>query len=87
MSDYNVMDLIKLSAEQKPIDFEQAFNDILVDRMQAAVADQKIEVAQKMFNPQYEEDASGSEETDEADSDDYEQEEPELEDQSDGETA
>jgi hypothetical protein len=25
MSDYNVMDLIKLSAEQKPIDFEQAF--------------------------------------------------------------
>lgn len=76
MTDYTVMDLIKFSADQKPIDFEQAFNDILVDRMQSAVADKKLAVAQTMFNPQFEE---GN------DSDDYEQED--TEDQSDGETA
>lgn len=78
-----VMDLIKFSAEQKPIDFEQAFGDLMVDRMQTAIADRKIEIAASMFNPQYQEDVS-----DETGSDEVEQEEQiELEDQTDGQTA
>ena len=74
---YNVTDLIKFSAGQNPIDFEQAFNSLMVDRIQAAVDAKKVEVAQNMF--------AGEAETEEEF--ESEESEPELEDNNDGETA
>lgn len=63
MSDkYMVTDLLKHSVEQKPLEFASTFNDILLDKLQVAVANKKEEIAQKMFNsnditePEYEED-------------------------------
>jgi hypothetical protein len=47
---YNLNDLIKLSAEQKPLDFRQAFDDLILDKIQAAVDNKKLEIAQSMFN-------------------------------------
>jgi len=48
---HSIQDLVKFSYEQKPIDFEAAFNSILTDRIAVAVDNKKIEVAQSMFNP------------------------------------
>lgn len=50
MSDYTITDLIKYSVEQKPVDFEQAFNNLISDKLQTAVDVKKIEIAQNMFN-------------------------------------
>jgi hypothetical protein len=50
MSDYTITDLIKYSVEQKPVDFEQAFNNLISDKLQMAVDVKKIEIAQNMFN-------------------------------------
>jgi len=47
--EYRVSDLINFSSEQKPIDFEQAFSDIITDKIQNALNDKKLEVAQSMF--------------------------------------
>lgn len=47
---YNVSDLIAATVEQRPTDFEAIFNDILVDKLNAAVENRKIEVAQSMFD-------------------------------------
>jgi hypothetical protein len=44
-----VTDLLKYSYEQKPIDFEQAFNSIMVDRLASAIDDRKVSIAQRMF--------------------------------------
>lgn len=49
MSDYTVTDLIKYSIEQKPVDFEAAFNDLIADKIQSAVDARKVEIAQGMF--------------------------------------
>jgi hypothetical protein len=46
---YGIEDLISTAASQKPIEFEQAFNDLIVDRLQAAINDKKIQVAQQMY--------------------------------------
>jgi hypothetical protein len=50
--EYRISDLINFSSNQKPIEFEQAFNSIMVDRIQNAVDDRKYEISQKLFNPQ-----------------------------------
>lgn len=80
---YTVTDLIKLSAEQKPIDFEQAFNSLMVDRVQLAVDAKKVEVAQSVFASQDEA------EDEEFEAEDFEEESEELESEEDnnGETA
>lgn len=46
---YQIQDLINAAAQQKPIDFEQAFDDLLVDRLQSAIQDKKIQIAQQMY--------------------------------------
>jgi hypothetical protein len=51
MSDYNITDLIGFSSQQKPAEFEAAFNSIISSRLETAINNKKIEVAQKMFNP------------------------------------
>jgi hypothetical protein len=47
---YEVQDLISAAYEQRPTDFEAAFNDLIVDRLRDAVEAKKIEVAQQMYN-------------------------------------
>jgi hypothetical protein len=74
MDDVTVQDLISLSYDQKPIDFQNAFNSLMSDRITNAINDKKIEVAQSMFGSQEEEDT-------ETELEDQDQEE-----QTDGET-
>ena len=52
---YTLNDLVKFSAEQKPLDFRQAFDDLISDKLQAAVDNRKLEIAQSMFNSSPEE--------------------------------
>ena len=49
-NEYNITDLISLSFYQKPVDFQNAFNSIMSDKLSAAIDDKKLEVAQTMFN-------------------------------------
>lgn len=46
---YSVSDLIVAAYEQKPIDFENVFNSIVVDRITDAVTAKRVEVAQNMY--------------------------------------
>lgn len=47
---YTLNDLVVFSADQKPLDFQNVFNDLIVDKIQAAVDNRKLEIAQSMFN-------------------------------------
>lgn len=58
MTDYTVQDLISLSYEQKPIDFQDAFNALIADKIASAIDARKVEVAQSMFAPAEEADQS-----------------------------
>ena len=51
MSDYkyDMSDLVLAAAEQKPLDFEAAFNDLIVGRISSAINDKKIAVAKQMY--------------------------------------
>jgi hypothetical protein len=37
------------AAQQKPLDFEAAFNDLIVDRISNSINDKKIAIAQQMY--------------------------------------
>lgn len=46
MSDkYNLDDLIRFSIEQKPIEFDHAFQDVLHDKLVGAIQAKKLEIA------------------------------------------
>lgn len=47
---YNISDLVISAIEKKPVEFEDAFNNIIVDRISDAVENRKMEIAQTMFN-------------------------------------
>lgn len=47
---YDLSDLVVSAIEQKPLDFETAFNDLIIDRIRGAVEDKKIAIAQQMYN-------------------------------------
>lgn len=47
---YDLSDLVVSAIEQKPLDFETAFNDIIVDRIRDAVENKKVAIAQQMYN-------------------------------------
>lgn len=86
-NEVTVQDLISLSYEQKPIDFEQAFQSLITDRVASAVENRKTEIAQTMFggpDPEEYEDDQETEEPEDLDTTEFENtsEEPE-----DGETA
>lgn len=46
---YSLEDLITSSLEQKPIDFNDAFDSLIKDRIQIAVQNKKIEIAQRIY--------------------------------------
>ena len=52
---YTINDLIKNSVDQKPIEFENAFNQIVTGKIEKAVNDLKVDVAKSMFNQSEEE--------------------------------
>jgi late competence protein required for DNA uptake (superfamily II DNA/RNA helicase) len=52
---YTLNDLVTLSADQKPLEFQQAFDNLIIDKIQAAIDNRKLEIAQGMFNAQEEE--------------------------------
>lgn len=68
-NEVTVQDLISLSYEQKPIDFEQAFGALITDRLAQAVETKKVEVAQSMFGGRLgaEDEFEASSETDQED--------------------
>ena len=84
MDDVTVQDLITHAFDQKPIEFQNAFNSIMLDKVSAAIDDKKLEVAQSMFNPEYNDDSENDEVEDEGDVEDQEQEEV-PEEENDGE--
>lgn len=47
---YSLNDLIIATAEQKPTDFEAAFNNMIVDRIRDSIESRKVEIAQQMYN-------------------------------------
>ena len=61
---YDLTDLVVSAIEQKPLDFETAFNDQIVDRIRSAVEDKKIQIAQQMYNydPELEDEDNETEE-------------------------
>lgn len=79
-----IADLINFSSNQKPLEFETSFKEILQDRIAAAIENKKAHIASKMFN--------ASEVESDEEEQDLEQEielesEEESEEQVDGETA
>jgi len=47
---YSVTDLISNAFDQKPIEFENTFSSLMVDRLRSAVETKKQEIATSMFN-------------------------------------
>jgi hypothetical protein len=72
-NEISVQDLISLSYDQKPIEFQQAFDTLIAGRIAAAVDVKKMEVAQTMFGDQ-----AGSEDYDESGLDQEETEDGEV---------
>ena len=64
MTDKTTTDLIVHTLEQKPIDFQQTFDDLLRNRLQDAVQAKKMELAKDVFNnnSSYEEEDNEEEE-------------------------
>jgi len=59
MDNYTSTDLIDYALNQKPMEFQAAFNSLIADKLTAAVDMKKIEVAQSIFpsgGSDYEED-------------------------------
>jgi hypothetical protein len=66
MSDkYNVSNLILHAVEQRPSEFSSVFNDILLDKLQTAVANKKEEIAQKLYSNEYTQDQDYSQDNEE----------------------
>ena len=49
-NEYTVSDLVSLSYEQKPIEFQNAFDSLIKDRIADAIDDKKLEIAQTVFS-------------------------------------
>ena len=79
-NEVSVQDLISLSFDQKPVEFQQAFDSLMTDRIARAIEDKKIEVAQSIYYNQ------DNNEDDDAAAEDELDTEPQ-EDNSDGESA
>jgi len=60
--EYRIADLINFSSTQKPIEFGQAFNEIMSSKVADIIADKKIEMAKSVFNPSSDEESESEEE-------------------------
>ena len=48
--EYTIADMLQYSWEQKPLEFETAFRAVVSARLQDAVENRKVEVAQSMYD-------------------------------------
>lgn len=53
---YDINDLVTSAALQQPVEFQSAFDDLVLDRIRTAVENRKIEIAQAMYNNETPED-------------------------------
>lgn len=61
---YNTVDLVAYAVDQKPIEFAKTFGELALEKIQAKIADKKLEVAQSMFvknEPETQEEEDGEE--------------------------
>lgn len=65
---YDITNLIVSAVEQKPFDFEAAFDDLIVNKIHSAIEAKKVEVAQQMYGYQPEEEYYDSETEEDLDS-------------------
>jgi len=72
-NEFSVQDLIALSYDQKPIEFNQAFDAIISGKLADAVNARKIEVAQGMFGGEQEEQQEDETVVDDTESTDQEE--------------
>lgn len=49
---YTTDDLLSASFNKKPLEFNQIFGDIILDKIRDAVENKKIEIAKNMYNYQ-----------------------------------
>jgi len=49
---YNISDLIDTVVDHKPLEFAQVFNDLTFSKLHSAINDKKLEIAQRMFQPE-----------------------------------
>lgn len=61
---YDVQDLVVSALDQKPEEFAQGFNSLMIDKLNAAISNRKFELSQTIF----------ADSTDEFEDDDAEQE-------------
>jgi len=47
--EYKINDLLNFSSQNKPIDFEAAFNSIIRNKIEVSIDNKKMELAQSMF--------------------------------------
>lgn len=73
---YTTDDLLDASVEKKPVEFNNIFSELILDRVRDAVENKKIEIAKTMYNYDPEE---YDEEPEEVEDDEYEPEEYEEE--------
>lgn len=45
-----IVDLINFSSNQKPLEFESSFKEILQNKVADAIENKKLEIASRMFN-------------------------------------
>lgn len=62
---YELNDLIASAAMQEPLEFQNAFSDLVTDRIRTAIESKKIEIAQQMYNYEPPEDIETDENDDE----------------------
>lgn len=74
MPDYNTFDIIDLTVDEKPAEISVAFDELIGQKIVDVIAQKKVEVAQKMFGPQEDDDSEyeDDESEDYDDEDDYE---------------
>jgi hypothetical protein len=51
---YDLEDLVQATIEQRPSEFQSAFNSLLTDRIQNTIQDKKIEMAQSIYPASFE---------------------------------
>lgn len=69
---YSVQDLVVSALEQKPEEFAQGFNSLMIDKLNAAISNRKFELSQTIF-------ADSTDEFDGTDSDEFENDDAEQE--------
>jgi len=67
---YDISDIINFASQQNPLEIKSAIDSLMISKVQAAIADKKIEVAKSMFG-------AGQDEVEASAEDDFEEDEVE----------